>query len=65
MHDLPFHDTPYHEETLHTTAQKAAPPPVLEFTIQQIAAFYAAIPVVRGNFFGYHTSIEVSERNED
>lgn len=38
---------------------------VLEFTIPQIAAFCATIAVVRGNFFGYHTSIEVSERNEE
>jgi hypothetical protein len=64
-HDLPFHDTPYHEAALHTTAQKVVPPPILEFTIPQIAAFCATIPVVRGNFFGYHASIEVSERNED
>ena len=60
-----FHDTPYHEAALHTTAQKVVPPPVLEFTIPQIAAFCATIAVVRGNFFGYHTSIEVSERNEE
>jgi hypothetical protein len=65
LHDLPFHDTPYHEAALHTTRQKVVPPPVLEFTIPQIAVFCATIAVVRGNFFTYHASIEVSERNED